>query len=766
MLDTTLPDYSNTPASNQRPIFGYTPLDPGCTPRVTIITPFYNTSEIFHETAVSVFRQSFQQWEWLIINDGSTDPASLALLEAYRHRDPRIRVIDHEHNRGLSAARNTGFQQAAGEYVAQLDSDDLLEPTALEKWFWFLESHPEYGFVNGYTVGFGAQQYLWEKGFENSQGFLEDNQVDATCLIRRPVHQAVGGYDEANRSGLEDWEFWLRCASNGYWGKTIPEYLDWYRRRASHNDRWSNFDYSKGHAAFRTRLKEHYPQLWQKGMPTIQPRWHMPNELTPDRMPAENLLAKSRPRLLMLVPWLTFGGADKFNLDMMSQLMRRGWEISVVATLRGDQSWLPQFTRLTPDVFVLDHFLRLIDYPRFLRYLIHSRQPDVVFVSHSELSYLLLPYLRCHAPEPAYVDYTHMEEEDWKGGGYPRMTVQYQEMLDLSITASQHVKNWMVEQGAEESRLRVCYINIDPQHWKPDPELRHKIRLELGLSKDLPVIFFAGRIHPQKQPAVLANTMLLLKQRGLSFAAWVAGDGIEMEWLRSFIKKNHLQDTVRLFGAVPSERVHDLMAAADIFLITSRWEGIALTYYEAMATGIPVVGARVGGQDELVTPECGVLLERGGTQEEEAAQYADTLAEMLHNPAGLRQMGQAGRQRILNGFHLDQMGDQIETCLQEAKLLHNEQPRPLPGPGLARACASEAVEYIRLFEFTDQLWFERMNLSQLWAQRKSPEWRKKLYDYLYHLHEPYYRWYTSKGLTWFDPIRAVVKKILLRNPKG
>ena len=66
------------------------------------------------------------------------------MLDAFRNADPRIRVIDHPANLGLSAARNTGFRAARAELVVQLDSDDLIEPTAIEKWSWFLESYPEY----------------------------------------------------------------------------------------------------------------------------------------------------------------------------------------------------------------------------------------------------------------------------------------------------------------------------------------------------------------------------------------------------------------------------------------------------------------------------------------------------------------------------------------------------------------------------------------------------------------------------------------------
>jgi glycosyltransferase involved in cell wall biosynthesis len=147
VIDPAKPDYTNPPGSPRRGSFAYAPGEEAAPPWVTIVTPFYNTGALFHDTARSVFQQSLQQWEWLIVNDGSTDPEALAILEGYRRRDRRIRVIDHGGNRGLSAARNTGFRAARAPYVVQLDSDDLLEPSAVEKGAWFLESYPEFGFV-------------------------------------------------------------------------------------------------------------------------------------------------------------------------------------------------------------------------------------------------------------------------------------------------------------------------------------------------------------------------------------------------------------------------------------------------------------------------------------------------------------------------------------------------------------------------------------------------------------------------------------------
>lgn len=751
MIDPNNPNFGNTPLSPERPCFGYSPTYAPVRPHAAIITPFYNTGPIFHETARSVFQQSLQQWEWLIINDGSTDPQSLSILGEYRQIDPRVRVIDHDVNRGLSAARNTGFQSARAEVVIQLDSDDLLEPTAVEKWRWFLESYPEYSFVKGHTVQFGDRQHLWQGGFHNGVAFLKANQVNPTSAVRKSVHSSVGGYDEADRGGLMDWDFWLRCANSGYWGATIPEFLDWYRRRRTHADLWTDFDDGPRQRAYLEGLRQKYEPLWRGGFPQIPPPHHLPNEVVLDEMPCENDLNKVKPRLLLIAPWMSLGGADKFNLDLLKELTGRGWEVSIATTLKGDNSWLPHFARYTPDIFILNHFLRVTDYPRFLRYLIKSRAADVVMISHSELGYMLLPYLRAYFPDVVFIDYCHIEEEQWKHGGYPRMSVDCQELLDLNIVSSEHLKQWMVRRGADPQRIKVCYTNVDQEEWSADLEQRAAIRREMGLDETLPVILYMGRICAQKQPRVFAQTMLELNRGGSRFIALVAGDGPELEWLHSFVKKNRLSKQVRMLGELPSEGIKRLMRAADILFLPSRWEGIALTVYEAMACGLPVVSADVGGQRELVTPECGFLI-AGGDEQTETQKYTEILTELLADSMRRKAMGRAGRERVSADFRLSQMSERFAALVDQARELHSSQPRSRPSTGLGRACATQAIETLRLSQV----------FADLWLNGKAAGWRSRSYLALSKLLEPFYLWGVKRGMTWLPPLGERVKRVLLR----
>lgn len=712
MIDPRQPDFSSTPVSPSRAQFGYAPSRACTIPAVSVITPFYNTSEVFRQTAQCILAQSLQNFEWIIVNDGSTNAQSLAMLDEYRQRDPRIRVIDLASNAGPGEGRNTGIREARAPYIFQLDADDLIEPTTLEMCAWFLATHPHATFVKGWTVGFSHNPHLWTRGFHDGPHFLNENLSTITAMIRRDAFLEAGGYDRSILGGMEDWDLWVRFASKGKWGATIPQYLDWYRRRANHADVWEDWDGAERQRKFHQRLRERYPNLTPETFPAVHKRPGVPFQDVPREIPIDNPLEPAERRLLLVVPWLTMGGADKFNIRLVEQLVARGWNVTVASTLEGDQVWLPQFTKFTPDVFVMPHFLPASARPLFLRALIESRRPQAVVITNSEMGYLSLPYLRAHCPEPAYIDYCHMEENYWKNGGYPRYAAYCQEQLDLNIVSSQHLKSWMVDRGAQADRIEICNTNEDPAEWKPDAQAREKVRASLSIDARTPVLLYAGRICDQKQPRVFAATMLELHKKGLEFVTIVAGDGVDRPMLEEFSARHGLQHHLRFLGAVPNARMKELMAASDVFFLPSLWEGISLAIFEAMAAGLAIVGGDVGGQRELVTPDCGVLIKRS-TPEREATEYAQALTPLIADPAHARQIGAIGRARICDHFQLSHMGDRMELLISQAMDLAREQPRPPVSKALGYELAIRGIEYLRLHDLADSLWAERERLRQI-----------------------------------------------------
>jgi len=667
---------------------------------VSIVTACRNPDLTFPDTVSTVLDQSLQDWEWIIVNDASSEASSLAILADCRRRDPRIRVLDHDSPRGMAAALTTGHQAASAPYIAELGAGDLLEPTALEIWLWFLFSHTDVGFVSSFAVALGRGPRLVDFTIEEASSYrrglaTEDGPARAAGseearetavgarvgLLRRRVWDSIGRFDGAVGEQWDGPGFWLGCMQLGHAGATVPQYLYWTPQCATWGDllrAWPILDSPSADVVHHGAIQD----TWSGARPSDWLR---------DDLPLTNSLRKEQPRLLVLGPWLTVGGAEMFNLDVIRQAQVRGWDVTVATTIRGKHEWLPEFLRLTPDVFALPRFLMAEDYARFIRYLIVSRQIDVVLVTTSEFAYDVLPYLRTRCPDVALMDVCHIETEDWKGGGFPQISVNRQELLDLTVVTTAHLKEWMAKHGSDPSRVHVCYSNVDAQEWAPDLVRRAELRRELGIAEAVPAILYSARICPQKQPDVLIRTLERLRDSNLSFRGLVVGDGPDAERLAAYSAGHGLTSHVQMLGTVSLRRLRDLMVASDIFFLPTVWEGISVAVFEAMACALPVVTAAVGGQPEVVDAETGVLIQPSGPDAEVDA-YVHALTDLIDLPARRAELGSAGRRKIVSAFSLEQMGDRMVSLFQLAQARRAANATTLVTFQTGTAAAVQAIE--------------------------------------------------------------------------
>jgi len=197
-------------------------------PRVSIVVPCYNLGQYLAEAVDSVLGQSFTDVEILVVDDGSTDDQTRAILDGFSR--PKTRVLRSE-NRGLPGAKNLGIANTSGELLCMLDADDVLEPEMLARSVAALDAAPSMAFASHWLRAFGDEHWEWTPLSCELPALLDINAVNGSAVVRRSAIEAIGGFDEAFRDGCEDWDLWITMVERGFPGLIIPEFLFRYRRR-------------------------------------------------------------------------------------------------------------------------------------------------------------------------------------------------------------------------------------------------------------------------------------------------------------------------------------------------------------------------------------------------------------------------------------------------------------------------------------------------------------------------------------------------------
>ncbi|MGH8490352.1 MAG: glycosyltransferase family 2 protein [Gammaproteobacteria bacterium] len=200
-------------------------------PLVTIIIPCYNYGMFVKEAVESVLAQSFQRFEIIVIDDGSTDGLTISTLQNMKY--DKMRVV-HQANQGLAETRNNGAKLAAGKYICYLDADDSIEPTYLEKTVSTLEMDESLGSCYSWVKCFGEFDSVWKTQDLDPYYLWQYTTAPSHSVIRKEAWEKVR---EQNGSGFitkyngyfEDWVFWIDMVQCGYRGKVIPEPFIHYR---------------------------------------------------------------------------------------------------------------------------------------------------------------------------------------------------------------------------------------------------------------------------------------------------------------------------------------------------------------------------------------------------------------------------------------------------------------------------------------------------------------------------------------------------------
>lgn len=228
----------------------------------------------------------------------------------------------------------------------------------------------------------------------------------------------------------------------------------------------------------------------------------------------------------------------------------------------------------------------------------------------------------------------------------------------VSADTKRHLEK---ELGLSEAMLRVILNGVPARTGD-----RSRLRAELGVADDQIVLLAVGSLVPRKGHAVLIEALSTLGPKSWMLA--IAGGGAERERLEALAEAKGVSRQVKILGH--REDVPDLLAACDIFVMPSLWEGLPLALLEAMLAGKPVVASRTSGIPEAVNDGVDGLLTTPG----DVGALASALAALLADPVRRAALGAAARSRATAAFTLDAMADGYERVFREALGRTNGRP--------------------------------------------------------------------------------------------
>jgi glycosyltransferase involved in cell wall biosynthesis len=339
---------------------------------------------------------------------------------------------------------------------------------------------------------------------------------------------------------------------------------------------------------------------------------------------------------------MVVGGADYFNLDLIKRLDKDKYESIVLTTTPSNNPLRQEFETYASEIYDMSTFLERTAYINFTDYIISSRNVDMVVISNTTYGYYMVPYLKGKYPTIPFIDYIHSIDLADPRESFGRCTMDVDKYLTKTYCCNNFTKK-QLEEKYNKKNVETLYIGTDDKKFNPEKYNKEELLEKYNLPKDKKIISFIARLSDEKRPKMFIKIAkkLLEKRNDIFFV--IAGDGPLMGKVAS-----RVNDNFKLLGMVKeSEEVY---AISDITVNCSSLEGLALTSYESLAMGVPVVSTDVGGQTELIDETVGGIVHYNANPEKETYykeidQYVEKIDRVLNN---LEEISNNCRKKIID----------------------------------------------------------------------------------------------------------------------
>ena len=623
-------------------------------PLVSVVIPCFNYGQYVEQAIRSVLSQTFTNLEIIVVEGGSTDGTTPGVLRALEQSGlPRTRFVYRTESHLVGDNRNFGIGLARGRYVCCLDADDLIKPNYVEIAV-FLAEFGGYDMVYPSVSCFGGSDFRWLLCDPTWPEIADGNQASTVAMFRKAAWEHVGGFRDwgkGDRYVPEDWEFWVRLIGHGFRGKSIREPLMLYR--AHHGGLWSTCELPVEQQ--RQAIREANPQLFVNGsLPATRslerpvPSW--------DRLIEP---AGSHPPILIALPFITIGGAEKLFATLARTLVARGYRVVVITTLvlaKTIRDCTDSFEEITPYLYPLPRLLQNQEecWADFLFYLLKRHDIGTILIAGCDFVYRLLPEIAREFPEIAVLDQLFNDEVHYPTNRH------YAAYIDTTLVPAQTLADKLISEAREQAG-KVCVIphGIDIEEMTaPDAAFDSSGLPESFRGKFL--VSFFGRLSAEKSPADFVKIARLLRAYD-EIRFLMTGEGQERASVLALIEKSELQDRIHVPGFV--DDVRDLMSLSDVVVVPSSVDGMPLVVFEAQAFSKPVVASAVGSIPHVIADgRTGFLCKPGDVEA-----FAARILELWRSPELRRAMGDAARVWVCANHSAESMTARYVKALDEAR---------------------------------------------------------------------------------------------------
>ena len=583
-------------------------------PVISVIMGIFNCGDTLSEAIECIVNQTFSDWELIMCDDGSNDD-TYEIAISYKEKYPeKIIVLQNEKNRGLNYTLNKCLKQAKGKYIARMDGDDRCDKERFAIEINVLEKEPEISIVST-DMEFFDESGVWGKishpEYPMPEDFVKESPFcHAPCMVKREAYMKVKGYSVSDKLlRVEDYHLWIKMYKCGYRGKNIHKCL--YQMRDDRNA------YSR--RSFKNRLNEYYVK--RLAIRTFRlKKWNYLLALRPiivgllpncvyDKLHKGRLAKKEswksldmqKKKILFLIHDLGQGGAEKVLVNLVNNINRNEFDISVTVLFGGGIN--EQF--LKPDIKFKAVWPKMIPGNSKLMKLVSPKQLHKIVVKENydiEVSYLEGPSARvisgCQNKNTKLISWIHGEQKSLKKVSESfrskKEAKKCYEKFDQTICVSETVKKDFCKLLNYQRPCCVLYNTVESnkiieKSKEPVPELESDKFFKL---------IAVGSLKTIKGYNRLLHIIFRLKQENKKIRLYVLGIGPQEKELKEYVEKKGLKENIIFLGYQTNP--YKYVAKSELFVCSSFAEGFSTAATEALIVGTPVCTVNVSGMKEML----------------------------------------------------------------------------------------------------------------------------------------------------------------------